>query len=52
MFQPNERARTMWRDSLDKIRQYKRNTALGRDRMLTGKLIFINYSLVVVIYVN
>ena len=37
MSQANEQARTMWRDSLDKINQYKRNTALGRDRMLSGK---------------
>ena len=38
MFQANEQARTMWRDSLEKINHYKRNTALGRDRMLSGKL--------------
>ena len=38
MFQANEQARTMWRDSLEKINHYKRNTALGRDRMLSGML--------------
>ena len=50
MFQANERARTMWRDSLDKIRSHKRNTALGRDRMLTGELPFDTSSIFKLIY--